>query len=250
MLNDTQIENITSNKIFFGHQSVGNNLVKGIQDLAEADPRLKLKIMKSADPQSVSGPAFIEFEVGQNGSPQSKIDGFAAILDKGMGAQGGIAMFKFCYVDIELSTDIIRMAAAYEHAINALKHKYPRLTIVHVTIPLTGREPTMKRWAKWLLGKTTRIQLNAKRNQFNDIIRQTYGGTDPIFDLADVESTHLDGSRSYVNRGNESIHMLAPEFTADGGHLNELGRRVAAERLLLTLAEIDTVSLVRPLASA
>jgi len=238
MLSDQQVASLTAKRIFFGHQSVGNNIIQGIRDLASVDPQLKLNLVKSSDPQSVSGPAFVEFEIGQNGNPQSKIDAFAAVLDKGVAAQGGIAMFKFCYVDIESSTNIPKMFVGYRNGISTLKARYPSLKIVHVTVPLTTVEPASKAWIKRLLGRVTLQDVNVKRNEFNNLMRQTYAGIDAIFDLAEVESTHGDGSRSYFTRGNEKIYTLAPEFTADGGHLNEVGRRVAAARLLFILAQL------------
>lgn len=238
MLSDQQIASLATKKVFFGHQSVGNNIIQGIKDLASSDPRLRLSIVKSSDPQSVAGPAFVEFEIGQNGDPQSKVSAFAAVLNKGMGAQGGIALYKFCYVDIDASTDVPKMFAGYREGISSLKAKYPPLKIVHVTVPLTTVGPAAKVWVKSLLGRITTRDINVKRNQFNNLLRQTYGRTDPIFDLAEVESTHRDGSRSYFTRGNEKIYTLASEFTADGGHLNEVGRRVAAERLLFVLAQL------------
>jgi hypothetical protein len=201
-----------------------------------------LNIVKSADPQSVPGPAFVEFNIGDNGNPRSKIDAFTAVLDKGMGAQGGIAMFKLCFVDIDSATDIPKLAAAYRDAIAALKKKYPLLEIVHITVPLTAPEPLAKAWVKTLLGRTTRLDLNVKREEFNELLRRAYTGTDPIFDLAQVESTHIGGSRSYFMQGNQRIYTLAAEFSADGGHLNEVGRRRAAEQLLVLLASMDPTS--------
>jgi hypothetical protein len=238
VLNDQQIANLSTKKIFLGHQSVGNNIVQGIRDLMSADPRLKIKIVKSADPESIPAPAFAEFEVGRNGDPQSKNKAFAAILDKGMGAQGGIAMFKYCYVDIDSSTDVPKMFEDYRAEISALKARYPALKIVHITVPLTTVEPATKAWIKSMLGRTTTQDVNVKRNEFNKLLRKTYSGVDPIFDLAEVESTQSDGSRSYFTRDGEKIYTLAPEFTTDGGHLNEAGRQGAAEALLQVLAKL------------
>lgn len=240
MLSDQQVAILTSTKILFGHQSVGNNIIHGIRDLTTKDARLRFNIVKSSHPQSIAGPALVEFNVGENGNPQSKIDSFLAVLDEGMGLQGGIAMFKFCYVDIGPSTEVDKVALAYSEAMTAISKKYPLLKIVHITMPLTSEEPAPKAWIKRLLGKATREELNLKRNQFNDILRQRYGGAEPIFDLAEVESTYADGSRSFFIRGGKPIYTLAPEYTADGGHLNEVGRRLAAERLLLVLSQIET----------
>ncbi len=237
-LSDQQVRTLSAEKVFFGHQSVGGNIIQGIRDLMAADPRLKLNIVHSAEPESVLGPAFVEFEIGENGNPQSKNEAFAAILEKGMGKQGGIAMFKYCYVDVDSSTDVHRMFESYRKEITVLRAKYPLLQFVHITVPLTTVEPATKAWIKTILGKPTARNIDAKRNEFNKLLRETYAGTDPIFDLAEVESTHPDGSRSYFMSGNERIYTLAPEFTTDGGHLNEAGRRAAAERLLLVLAKL------------
>lgn len=237
-LDDQQLQRLETKKVFFGHMSVGGNIIEGIKDLMTEEPRLKLNIVHSAEPQSIPGPAFVEFEVGENGNPQSKNAAFAAILERGMGNQGGIAMFKYCYVDIDSSTNVRQMFDSYRTGITALQQKYPRIQFVHITVPLTTVEPAPKAWIKTLLGRTTVREIDAKRNEFNKLLYQAYAGTDPIFDLAEVESTRPDGSRSYFKRGSERIYTMAPEFTTDGGHLNEAGRRAAAERLLLVLAKL------------
>jgi len=237
-LDDHQIASLAAKKIFFGHQSVGNNIVQGIRDLISADPRLRINIIKSADPQLISGPALVEFELGRNGDPRSKNEAFAAILDKGMGTQGGIAMFKYCYVDIDSSADVSKMFEDYRTEIDRLKTKYPALKIVHITVPLTTVEPTTKAWIQSMLGRTTTQDVNVKRNEFNKLLRKTYSGIDPIFDLAQVESTQPDGTRSYFTRDSKMIYTLAPEFTTDGGHLNEAGRQAAAGALLQVLAKL------------
>lgn len=237
-LSDAQVSTLEAEKVFFGHQSVGADVIQGIRDVMAEDSRLKLKIVDSADPELVRGPAFVESPIGENRKPQSKNEAFAAILDKGMGTQGGIAMYKYCYVDIDVSTDVQQMFASYREGISALKLKYPLLKIVHITVPLTTVEQDTKFRIKTLLGRTTTGDINAKRNEFNRLLRQAYASTDPIFDLAEAESTRADGSRSFFMRGGEKIYTLAPEFTTDGGHLNEAGRRAAAEQLLLVLANL------------
>ena len=238
LLSDQQIASIESKKVFFGHQSVGANIIQGLRDLMVRDPRLKLKIVTSADPESVPGPAVVESSIGQNGNPRSKDEAFAAILDKGLGRQGGIAMYKYCYVDIDASTNVQQMFENYREEIEALRVKYPLLKIVHITVPLTTVEPATRAWVKTLLGRATERDADAKRNEFNRRLRQTYAGRDPIFDLAEGESTSPDGSRSYFIRDNERVFTLASEYTTDGGHLNEAGRLAMAERLLFLLAII------------
>jgi len=240
VLSDQQIQNLVNKKIFFGHQSVGDNIVQGVRDLVAAEPRLKLSIVTSADPQSVHGLAFVEAHIGVNRDPRSKTAAFAAVLDKGFGAQGGVAMYKYCYIDFAPSTDVQQVFDRYHDGINELRRRYPSLTLVHSTVPLTAEESTttMRKRVRNVLRKIVGRDPNVKRNQFNKLLRQTYAGKEPIFDIAEIESTRSDGSRSYFRRGFQKIYTLASEYTNDGGHLNESGRRAAAEKLLVVLATL------------
>src|SRR5579884_2378884 len=122
----------------------------------------------------------------------------------------------------------------------SLKQKYPSLVFVHVTVPLYADEPagSLQQRIRTFLRRLLRRDPNIQRNEFNQLLIRTYGGKEPIFDLARVESTHADGSRCYYRRGTQKIYMLAPEFTTDGGHLNEMGRKAAAVQLLSVLANL------------
>ena len=235
ILTNQQISSLETKRIFFGHQSVGNDIVHGIRDIMDEDRRLKLNLVASADPQSMSLPAFVESPIGENRNPASKDKAFADILAKGMGSQGGIAMYKYCYVDIGLDTDVQQLFDNYRRQMTDLKSRYPSLTVVHITVPLTTDDPGPKTWIKTMIGRPTSRDVNLKRNQFNSLLRKYYA-TEPIFDLARVESTHLDGTRSYVMIQGQKVYTLASEFTTDGGHLNQAGRRAAAQTLLQVLA--------------
>lgn len=238
ILNDQQISRLQTKKIFFGHQSVGANILQGIRDMMDEDHRLKLNLVTSADPQSTAGPAFIDSLIGENRDPRSKDKAFADILAKGMGSQGGIAMYKYCYVDIGLDTDVRQLFENYRREITDLRAKYPSLIVVHITVPLTTDDTGLKTWVKTVIGRPTSRDVNLKRNQFNTLLREYYA-TEPMFDLAQVESTHPDGSRSYVMSQGQKVYTLAPELTTDGDHLNHAGRRAAAQQLLQVLAGLS-----------
>lgn len=237
-LTDSDMGRLAGQKVFFGHRSVGDDIVRGLRDCMASKPGLKLRIVESADPQQVSTPAFVESQMGSNGDPKSKLEAFKAIIDKGMGREGGIAMFKYCYLDVGPSTDVPKMFEDYRRGMEALKSKYPLLQIVHITIPLTTVEPVVKAWAARVLRRATARELNRKRCEYNRSLVQTFSARDVIFDLAEAESTHPDGRRSGFFADAQEIFTLAPEFTTDGGHLNEAGRRIAAQHLLLALAKL------------
>lgn len=237
-LTDKQARHIAAQKIFFGHQSVGDNIVQGIRELLPSYPNLYLNIVSSSDPGKVAGPAFVESHVGENTNPKSKNEAFLrAIVEKGLGPQNAIVMLKYCYVDIRSGTDVPSMFKEYSTLISQLKTKYPILKIIHITVPLTTVETQGKAWLKAVLGKPTEREDNIKRNQFNQLLKEAYP-SDTVFDLAEVESTHTDGSRSYFMDSHAKVYSLAPEYTSDGGHLNEAGRRAAAQRLLAALANL------------
>jgi hypothetical protein len=236
-LTDQQIRVLSTQRVFFGHQSVGDNIIQGIKDIATSG-RLKVNIVESRHPEAVPAPAFVEGHIGQNGDPQSKNRDFLAIINQGFGCGHCIAMFKYCYVDFGSTTDVHQVFDDYRATIDEVRLKHPGLKIVHITVPLTTAEPSTKAWLKNILRRNTAQEDNIKRNRFNALLRRTYN-QDLIFDLAEVESTHSDGSRSYFKSGEETIYTLAPEYTIDGGHLNQAGRRIAAERLLQLLAKLQ-----------
>ncbi len=232
-----QLLSVAAKRIYFGHQSVGVNILDGMRDISAESPKASFQIVASDNPASLAGPGLFESPVGHNGDPESKNNAFARALDKGLGAQGGIALFKYCYVDISSTTDVHQLFNRYRETIDQLKTRYPSTKIVHVTVPLTTVEPASKAWVKAMLGRETARAANVRRNEFNDLLRETYRG-DALFDLAEIESTHPDGSREFFSSASRAIYTLCPEYTTDGGHLNALGRKMAAEKLIGLLAQI------------
>ncbi|HKG90624.1 MAG TPA: hypothetical protein VKA84_01960 [Gemmatimonadaceae bacterium] len=229
---------VATKKIYFGHQSVGGNILDGVRELMAAEgAAVRLNIVHGDDPSAVQGPALVESFVGENGDPESKGAAFAAALDRGMGAAGGVALYKHCYLDVGPGTDVRQMFERYRARTAELRAKYPGLVLAHVTVPLTtADESPVKRLLKTVLRKPTVVEVNAKRNAFNALLRGAYAGREPLFDLAAIESTRPDGSRSYVTLGADTVYTLVPEYTDDGGHLNAAGRRAAATRFVEFLA--------------
>ena len=150
---------------------------------------------------------------------------------------------KFCFVDFSEETDVADLFRKYVDTFAGLKASCPGTTIVHVTVPLTGSPGGLKWMArnvvKRLIGRKVRgPRDNRTINAFNDLLRQKYLGHEPLFDLAALESTHADGSREAIEEGGRTLFSLAPEYTFDGGHLNETGRRMVALELLRILASL------------
>ncbi len=90
---------------------------------------------------------------------------------------------------------------------------------------------------KSILGRRdeTRIR-NEKVNEFNSKLIGHVGG-EPLFDLARIESTTPDGRRVTVEEGEKKMNTVVRDYTSDGGHLNELGRRIVAAEFVHVLAK-------------
>jgi len=235
---------LSEKKIYFGHQSVGFNIIDGIKDVMKEDPRIKLNIVQTSDPSAFKTPVFAHSAVGENTDPGSKCDDFVKLMEKGIGKSVDFAFLKFCYVDVTEGTDMQKVFDTYSSTLNLLKEKYPKTTFIHITIPLTSKQTGIKTFVKNMIkkviGKTVRsYRDNIKRNEFNEMLMKEYEGKDPIFDLAKIESTFPDGKRSTVTKEGKSFYSLVPEYTYDGGHLNELGRKMAAQKLLVLLAKLS-----------
>jgi len=231
----TDLQRIATQRIYFGHQSVGGNVLEGIRELAvQAGVPIQITEVKSANEitQPVMGHRF----VGVNGNPIEKLKSF----DQAMGFNANslnVAMVKFCYVDFTPDTDVKALFASYRSTMDSIKARNPRITIVHITAPLTDVQTGPKALIKRLLGRVPYGVLeNTRRQEYNSLLRQAYQGREPIFDLAQIESTEPDGTASTTEWNGNRIPKLTAAYTDDGGHLNSIGRQRAARELIKLLA--------------
>ena len=243
---------LSKKKICFGHQSVGANIIEGIKELMQKNPQIHLEIVQRCGLGEASNLAdsedsgFFPFRVGKNMDPGSKIEDFARFMEKGVVKSPDIALFKFCYVDITAKTDVEEVFNRYKRTMSDMKKAFPKTTFVHVTVPLTSKPMGIKGWikkakdiVKKIIGRPVfNYYDNISRNKFNEMLREEYGSRAPVFDLAKIESTFPYGRRSTFTEDRSTYYSLVPDYTYDGGHLNELGRKRAAERLLIFLAHL------------
>jgi len=230
----TKWDSLSQKKIYFGHQSVGQNIIDGIKDVMGHNSAIRLDIRETSNPSDLKSPLFAHSPIGRNTDPKSKIDHFREILEGGVGQVADIAMFKFCFVDIDRKTDIESLFSYYDETFTYLEEKYPNLCIITFTVPLTNMPHGIKPIIKKMLGMMPPFKDdNIKRNIFNQKLRERFGKS--VFDLADAESALPGGERALYKAGNEKFNLFNPDYTDDGGHLNKLGRQVVAIDLLLYL---------------
>ena len=229
---------LTQKKIFFGHQSVGFNIIDGIKEIMSENEEINFNIKETNDINDFSASIFAHSRVGQNTNASSKLENFENIIQQGLGEKVDIAFFKYCYVDITGKTDVQALFELYTSTMNDLQKDFPGTVFIHATVPLKSVTTTWKIRIKKLLGKDNLWEYsdNIKRNEFNAMLRHEYGATEKFFDIALAESTYPDGTiEGFCNNGKQYASLI-PSYSNDGGHLNEKGRKVIAAQLLQTMA--------------
>jgi len=230
---DSTWKRVSAIRTFFAHQSVGGNLLAGVRDLQEREGAARLPVVDIGTTAVPGGPVLAHLYVGQNGDPMSKIRGFRQTLEGGLGDTIDVAALKFCFWDIQKDTDVDKVFEAYTQTIADLQTRFPRITFVHVTVPLFTRDDDWRAGVRRLLSMDVPRTLdNAKRDALSERMRARYSGREPIFDLEAFEAA--------AKREGGGIPYLRPEYTYDGGHLNESARAAGAATFLSVVARAST----------
>jgi hypothetical protein len=233
---------LQEHRIFFAHQSIGDDILLGMKNLARGQG-VGLAIRTAAISGPFTDPGIYETHIGQNGDPQGKISQFAQMLDGGIGQNVDVAILKFCFADIGAATDVESIFARYQSVLAALSSRYPGVTFAHVTVPLqgpgAGLVSSLRQIAKTVLGRGgIGPSMNARREEFNSMMRARYAGREPLFDLARVESTGPDGQVAVQRLDGIVVPRLASEYTDGTDHLNARGQCVVARALVAFLASL------------
>jgi len=241
--NDTisaeMLERISNKRIFFGHKSVGYNIVEGIQEIKEKDARFeRIAVFELGleEGAAFDRPGIYHRQNGKNNFPKGKCDAFKQFLtENDIGSRLDIAFFKFCYVDFAPDTNVADIFNYYVETVESIKALFPNLKIVHVTAPLMAH-----RWGgrSILRNLTKGDRANVVRNEFNRMLIYKYGNSETIYDLAALESTYPDGKREGFTQNGNQYYSLIRGYTHDGGHLNATGRYHAARGLIAVLSSI------------
>lgn len=233
-LADGVMENVADRRIFFGHQSVGDNILDGVNDVTGG----KLSIREGRTAALLASPGLVHTRIGKNEAPGTKLADFEAALEK-LEAPVDIAFFKFCYVDFSAGTDVEQLFTQYVSTLQRLRARHPGVTFVHVTVPLTAVASGAKAWLRKTVTRRPAwgARENETRHRFNTLLRTRLAG-EPLFDLAALESTRADGSSHTYQHEGQTLPALVAEYSDDGQHLNSVGRRRVAEALLTFLARL------------
>ena len=143
-------------------------------------------------------------------------------------------------MDFGPTTDAQQVFSYYQQGIERIQRGFPSLTVVHVTAPLMAVQAGPKAFVKKLLGRAPgQFEDNVVRERFNELMRQTYGGREPVFDLARLESSRPGApSRISSSFNGDTAYGLLPGYTTDGGHLTGTAERLIAAEFLRFLANV------------
>ena len=193
------VETVASTKVFFGHQSVGNNILRGIRQLSE-QTGVDLEISE-LDARNHNGKTstfgIAHARIGENLKPKTKIAEFTRLMRTGLGKEVDIALMKFCYVDLQEGLDAEAVYSSYIAEMEQLEQEFPSTTFVYVTMPLSSPMTGFKNSLKRILGRLSMVDSglveNVKRHEFNTLLREGKGASGRLFDLAAEESTTPSG---------------------------------------------------------
>lgn len=245
----SDLEFLSGSRVFFGHQSVGDDILDGVRDLAQkAGVALRVEAVELGG-EIPEGPGLFHARVGANLDPDSKIAAFSAALGAAGESGYDLAVLKFCYVDLDDESREQQpqaLFARYLSGMGAIEKAHPRLKVLNSTMPLMAEPPGRKTRLKRLLGMSVETDAeNVRRNEYNRLVRERYAGSS-LLDIARFEATDVDGRPVVFEHSGQSMEMLVPGFTSDGGHLNQAGQERVAAAFIHRLAEALREGQARP----
>jgi hypothetical protein len=234
-----QLQFLSQKGIWMAHESVGYNILGGLQRLLDANAGPEPTISNdTSNPNDISSGVFgqqyfpnIGDGSAHNGQPVAKILAFRSVIDGGMGAKVDVAFMKFCFADFDNLTDdawVQGAFATYRSTFAALEAAYPRVKFVHVTVPFYKSMND----GGFAIG-------NVRREEMSDLIRANFPSA-RVFDLALMESTDPAGNRVLDVMSDVGIrpHAMYDGYTTDGGHLTNEFADAIARKLVAFLANL------------
>ena len=230
------LQSFATTRVFFGHQSVGGNVIDGLAPTFAAAGLPAPSIIEARESGDGSSGALLHAHVGANGDPLGKIRDFNDLMNGSLGDNVDVALMKLCYVDVVAGTDVDAVFAAYAATMAELEAKHPSVRFLYTTVPLStdrGWKSIVKSW----IGRDDQMGPadNLARERYNQLVRARYGSSGRLFDIAGIEATMRDAPTQRTADGS-TYYVLNAALAADPGHLNELGSRLAAAELIRIVA--------------
>jgi len=217
-LGTAALKKVANTRVLFGHRSVGASIVElGIAAVYDQHG-LDSPVVSEQSPEG----SFRDEWLTQTENPLDKLKEFDAwFRSREMGEGVDVAAMKLGYLDVGADTDTKGLFDNYVTLMDDLERDYPAIRFLHSTITVTQWDPTAL----------------AAIERFNALMRSKYRASGRLADLAWVLSDCPGiGREAKFTEAGETYYTLCDSFSADGGHLSELGSTVAAEELLRVIA--------------
>jgi hypothetical protein len=225
-LSDTEINAAAALKVYFEHASVGQCIAddgtilatSGLSALKASDGRYTCgrttwdHSASSESEMTTTEAAWFSTNHGLgdnfrgNYGAVTKADYFKSSIDTiNSSLGGGVAMFKFCYIDFPggsacISLDASGLYTKVKGIMDGLESSYPNITFVWWTMPLQ------------IAGDQQET-----RQAYNDSVRKYCADNGKwLFDIADIES-HDDSGNPYTA---SEYEVMYTGYTSDDGHPN------------------------------
>jgi hypothetical protein len=245
-------------RLFFGHQSIGAQVITGINELADDLGRPDIPVV-DVDVTGIpaTGGVVAHAYVGINGDGFTKTRGdhphepgatasWGERIRDGLSSEIDTAVLKFCYADLrpgsvhwvgdtQVGYTPAELFAEYKAAIDALVTDFPSIAFIYATEPVVYIYDEDDEGP----GGTGGNHANDLRYAFNQLVRAEYGHTGRLWDIALAQSTDPAGSRYFNANGSE--YLFLDYASADLEHISGvdgIGRKAAATPLVLIMADI------------
>lgn len=236
-VSDGDLTTAADTRVFFGHQSVGMNILDGVPEVYAARDLPGPEVLETTTPPSDA--KYAHAYIGENTKPDLKMADFETLLADGLGSWADVAFMKLCYVDIVAGTDVDAVFTQYQQTMTTVEAAHPGTTFLYMTVPLTT-EPGWKSKIKGLVGRgSSSTADNAARERFNNLVREAYGDTGRLFDVATLQSTTPSGERVGGSVDGQAYYALYGGYAADSGHLTPEASAMVAEQLLGLIASVQ-----------
>ncbi len=212
-----------SRRTVFGHQSVGWQVLQGVQMWADEfnQPTPTFPDYESGSLPG-SGGFLAHFYAGTNGDVFTKTAEFLSHLANGLASQVDIVVLKFCYADLRSGSSYTpqQMFDEYKLWVDTVESTYPALTVIYATTAI-------------VMGQNSDGANNGLRQTYNNLVRAEYAASGRLWDVADIESTDPSGNKVLYG-GVESLY--SGYASPDQRHIYGLGRTTVSAPLLQLIA--------------
>lgn len=227
-------------RVLFGIQSVGGDIARGIPDAFSAAHVAKPTVTswnKSNAGKSRKKPLVATATIGANGNAVSKLRAFARLANDAPRGSVNVALMAFNYQDVTAETDIDSLFDSYAETMESIEGANPDIIFLYTTTPVT----TANSWRAVDRAKVTGLrdvdqpvwQDNIARERLNNLIREQYGPTGRLFDIAALQA-RINGSKAAAKvHQDQSYFVMNPGLSSNGKRLNNAGSKQLAQSLML-----------------